>query len=52
MLRFIVHTDGEIIRKAVPDVGYLHRSIEKIAERWGFPEDVPPQAEWNNNGML
>jgi len=25
---------------------------EKIAERWGFPEDVPPQAEWNNNGML
>jgi NADH-quinone oxidoreductase subunit D len=27
VLRFIVHTDGEIIRKAVPDVGYLHRSI-------------------------
>jgi predicted SnoaL-like aldol condensation-catalyzing enzyme len=26
---------------------------EKIAERWGFPEDVPPHAEWkNNNGML
>jgi predicted SnoaL-like aldol condensation-catalyzing enzyme len=26
---------------------------EKIAERWGFPEEVPPQAEWkNNNGML
>jgi len=25
----------------------------KIAERWGFPEEVPPQAEWkNNNGML
>ena len=25
----------------------------KIAERWGFPEEVPPQAEWkNSNGML
>ena len=32
----------------------LHRvEDEKIAERWGFPEKVPPQAEWkNNNGML
>jgi predicted SnoaL-like aldol condensation-catalyzing enzyme len=26
---------------------------EKIAERWGFPEQPPPQEEWkNNNGML
>jgi predicted SnoaL-like aldol condensation-catalyzing enzyme len=26
---------------------------EKIAERWGFPEEVPPQEEWkNNNGIL
>ena len=25
----------------------------KIAERWGFPEEPPPQEEWkNNNGML
>ena len=25
----------------------------KIAERWGFPDEVPPQEEWkNNNGML
>ena len=25
----------------------------KIAERWGFAEEVPPRAEWkNNNGML
>ena len=25
----------------------------KIAERWGFPEQVPPREEWkNNNGML
>jgi len=26
---------------------------EKIAERWGFPEEIPPQEEWkNNNGIL
>jgi predicted SnoaL-like aldol condensation-catalyzing enzyme len=25
----------------------------KIAERWGFPEKIPPEEEWkNNNGML
>jgi predicted SnoaL-like aldol condensation-catalyzing enzyme/uncharacterized protein YndB with AHSA1/START domain len=25
----------------------------KIAERWGFPEAIPPQGEWkNNNGIL
>jgi len=25
----------------------------KIAERWGFPEEVPPREEWkNNNGIL
>jgi NADH-quinone oxidoreductase subunit D len=41
VLRFIVYTDGEIIRKAVPDVGYLHRSIEKIAERCTYPGFMP-----------
>ena len=37
VLRFIIQTDGEIIRKAMPDVGYLHRSIEKIGERCTYP---------------
>jgi NADH-quinone oxidoreductase subunit D len=41
VLRFIVHTDGEIIRKAVPDVGYLHRSIEQIAERCTYAGFMP-----------
>ncbi len=41
VLRFIVHTDGEIIRKAVPDVGYLHRSIEKIGERCTYAGYMP-----------
>ena len=33
VLRFVVKTDGEVIREAIPDVGYLHRSIEKIGEK-------------------
>jgi NADH-quinone oxidoreductase subunit D len=41
VLRFIVHSDGEIIRKAVPDVGYLHRSIEKIGERCTYQGYMP-----------
>ncbi len=41
VLRFIIQSDGEIIRKAVPDVGYLHRSIEKIGERCTYPGYMP-----------
>jgi NADH-quinone oxidoreductase subunit D len=41
VLRFIIKSDGEIIRKVIPDVGYLHRSIEKIAERNTYPGFMP-----------
>jgi len=41
VLRFILHTDGEVMRKAVPDVGYLHRGIEKLAERNTYAGFVP-----------
>lgn len=41
VLRFIVHTDGEIMRKAVPDVGYLHRGLEKLAENCTYPGYMP-----------
>lgn len=33
VLRFILLTDGEMMVKATPDVGFLHRGIEKIAEK-------------------
>jgi NADH-quinone oxidoreductase subunit D len=33
VLRFVVRTDGEIITEAIPDVGFLHRAIEKIGEK-------------------
>jgi len=41
VLRFIIKSDGEIIRKAIPDVGYLHRSIEKIGERCTYQGYMP-----------
>ncbi len=41
VLRFIIQSDGEIIRKAIPDVGYLHRSIEKIGERCTYAGYMP-----------
>jgi NADH-quinone oxidoreductase subunit D len=41
VLRFIIQSDGEIIRKVVPDVGYLHRSIEKIGERCTYAGYMP-----------
>ena len=28
VLRFVVKADGEVMREAIPDVGYLHRAIE------------------------
>jgi NADH-quinone oxidoreductase subunit D len=41
VLRFIVRADGEVMKSAVPDVGYLHRSIEKIAEKVGWHGFLP-----------
>ncbi|RME20304.1 MAG: NADH-quinone oxidoreductase subunit D [Deltaproteobacteria bacterium] len=41
VLRFVVHTDGEVMRKAVPVVGYLHRGLEKMAEKVGWSGYMP-----------
>ena len=41
VLRFMLHTDGEIIGRAIPDVGFLHRSIEKIGERNTLTQFMP-----------
>lgn len=41
VLRFVVHTDGEIMRRAIPEIGYLHRGIEKIAEKVGWHGFMP-----------
>jgi NADH-quinone oxidoreductase subunit D len=41
VLRIIVELDGEIITKAVPDIGYLHRGDEKIAENMTYTQFIP-----------
>src|SRR5437867_9926315 len=41
VLRIILELDGEIITKAVPDVGYLHRGDEKIAENMTYTQFIP-----------
>ncbi len=41
VIRFIVKTDGEIMREAIPDVGYLHRAIEHIAEKCTYEGFMP-----------
>jgi NADH-quinone oxidoreductase subunit D len=41
VLRIILELDGEIITKAAPDVGYLHRGDEKIAENMTYTQFIP-----------
>lgn len=41
VLRLVLELDGEIITKAIPDVGYLHRGDEKIAENMHYNQFVP-----------
>jgi len=41
VINFIVETDGEVMKKAIPDVGYLHRSLEKIGEMVTYPGYMP-----------
>jgi NADH-quinone oxidoreductase subunit D len=39
--RVVVHLDGEIVTKATPVIGYLHRGIEKMAENRTYLQVVP-----------
>jgi NADH-quinone oxidoreductase subunit D len=41
VLNFLVETDGEVMKRAIPDIGYLHRSLEKIGEMVGYPGYMP-----------
>jgi len=41
VLRIVLELDGEVITKAVPDVGYLHRGDEKIAENMTWNQFIP-----------
>lgn len=41
VLRVILELDGERIVRADPDLGYLHRGMEKIAEAYGYNKFIP-----------
>ncbi len=41
VLRLVLELDGEVLTKATPDIGYLHRGDEKIAENMQYNQFVP-----------
>ncbi|BCX50003.1 NADH-quinone oxidoreductase subunit D [Haloferula helveola] len=41
VLRLVLELDGEVIEKADPDIGFLHRGDEKIAEAMHYNQFVP-----------
>lgn len=41
VLRVVLHLDGEVVVKAVPYIGYLHRGIEKLCEHITYQQCIP-----------
>lgn len=41
VLRLLLSLDGETVMKCVPELGYLHRGYEKLAEASTFHEFIP-----------
>jgi len=41
VLRVLLRLDGETIIKAIPELGYLHRGYEKLAENVTYHEFIP-----------
>ena len=41
VLQIVLELDGERIVEAKPEIGYLHRGMEKIAETYGYNKFIP-----------
>jgi len=41
VLRVVLELDGEVIIKATPHIGHLHRGIEKLAESKTYHQSIP-----------
>jgi NADH-quinone oxidoreductase subunit D len=57
VLRVGLTIEGEIVVKAVPEIGYLHRGTEKLAELRGYHQCVVISDRWDylsamNNNLL
>lgn len=40
VLRVVLKLDGEVVTQAIPDLGYLHRGVEKLAENRTYPQFI------------
>jgi len=41
VLRLVVELDGEIIKNITPDIGFLHRGVEKLSEHRTYHQALP-----------
>ena len=41
VLRLVLELDGEVIQRADPHIGLLHRATEKLAEHKTFIQSIP-----------
>lgn len=41
VLRLVLELDGEVITKITPDIGYLHRGVEKLSEHRTYHQVLP-----------
>lgn len=41
VLRIVLHLDGEVVKSAEPVIGYLHRGMEKLAEKRTYFQYMP-----------
>src|SRR5262245_38082910 len=41
VLRVLLELDGEETVRAEPEIGYLHRGMEKVAETYGYNKFIP-----------
>ena len=41
VLRVVLELDGEVVVKATPDIGFLHRGLEKLAEHKTYHQCIP-----------
>ena len=40
-LRIVLELEGETIAKATPEMGYLHRGVEKLGENLSYNQFIP-----------
>jgi NADH:ubiquinone oxidoreductase subunit D len=46
VLRLVLELDGEVMQRADPHIGLLHRATEKLAEHKTFIQSLPYMDRW------